>query len=227
VLARVGTDLRLGGNELTATVMFCDLRGFTTSCEDLPAEKVIELLNRYLESMTDTVLAHGGTLVSYMGDGIMALFGAPIEVSDHADRALAAAREMVNERLPRFNAWLGEQGLGDGFKMGVGLHSGPVMSGNVGSGRRLEYTAVGDTVNTASRIEGLTKGTPYSVFLSESTYALLSAPAVDLVNVGEHEIRGRDQKLKIWALPPEATSSVDGDQPKGKVSAASARIEPI
>ena len=200
VLARTNQDLRLSGDELIATVMFCDLRGFTTNAEHLSAERVIDLLNHYLESMTESVLAHGGTLVSYMGDGIMALFGAPIELPDHADRALAAAREMVTERLPRFNEWLRAHDICDDFKMGIGLHTGAVMSGNVGSARRLEYTAVGDTVNTASRIEGLTKGTDYSVFISESTYKLLRV-RTDLLDAGEHEIRGREQRLKVWAIP--------------------------
>ena len=85
---------------------------------------MIELLNGYLGEMTDAILAHGGTLVSYIGDGIMAVFGAPIEQDDHADRALAAAREMLEERLPRFNEWLRENGLERGFKMGIGLNSG-------------------------------------------------------------------------------------------------------
>jgi adenylate cyclase len=203
VLAQTNADLRLGGHQSTATVMFCDLRGFTTSAERLPADQVIDLLNQYLGAMSETILAHGGTLVSYIGDGIMAVFGAPIEQPDHADRAVAAAREMVTERLPGFNEWLAEQGLGNGYKMGIGIHTGPIMSGNVGSARRLEYTAVGDTVNTASRVEGLTKGTPYSVFVADSTYTLLSSRA-DLVDVGEYEIRGREQTLKLWALPADA-----------------------
>ena len=117
---------------------------------------------------------HGGTLVAYMGDGIMAVFGAPIEQPDHADRALAAAREMLSVRLERFNAWIREQGLGEGFRMGIGLNSGIVMSGQVGSERRIEYTAVGDTTNTAARLEGMTKGTPHQIFIADSTRALLS-----------------------------------------------------
>jgi len=87
--------------------------------------------------MSDAILEHGGTLVSYIGDGIMAVFGAPIEQEDHADRALAAAREMLGERLPRFNEWLRELGH-DPLRMGIGLNSGPLMSGNVGHERRLE-----------------------------------------------------------------------------------------
>ena len=88
------------------------------------------------------------------------MFGAPVESDDHADRALRAAREMLTERLPRFNHWLRETSDGDGFAIGIGVSSGPLMSGNVGSERRLEYTAVGDTVNTASRLESLTKEVP-------------------------------------------------------------------
>ncbi len=157
VLAQTDADLRLGGRELVGTVLFSDLRGFTTFSESRPAAEVITILNRYLGEMSEAILRHGGTLVSYMGDGIMAVFGAPIEQPDHADRALAAAREMLCDRLPPFNEWMAEQGLGGGFLMGVGLNSGPIAAGNVGHQRRLEYTAIGDVTNTASRIEGMTK----------------------------------------------------------------------
>jgi adenylate cyclase len=204
VLARTDSDLRLGGRELVATVMFSDLRGFTTSVETMHADHVIDVLNQYLAEMSDAILAHGGTLVSYMGDGIMAVFGAPIEQADHADRALAAAREMIDERLPRVNAWLREHGLGDGYRMGIGLNTGPVMSGNVGHTRRLEYTAVGDTVNTASRVEGMTKGTPYSLFVAQSTYERLRNGHVELAYAGELDVRGRKQKLRLWGLAPGA-----------------------
>jgi adenylate cyclase len=208
VLARTDADLRLGGRELVATVMFTDLRGFTSGAENMPAEQVIEMLNRYLGEMSEAIFASGGTLVSYIGDGIMAVFGAPIEQPDHADRAAAAARQMLTERLPRFNAWLREQELAE-YKMGIGLNTGPIMVGNVGHAQRLEYTAVGDTVNTASRLEGLTKGTPYSLFVAESTYALLADDASGLEYVDEFEVRGRKQTLKIWgmAAPPAAPGS--------------------
>src|SRR5436309_14561791 len=151
--------------------------------------------------MRDAVLAHGGTLISYMGDGIMAVFGAPIEQDDHADRAFAAAREMLGERLPRFNACVRERGLGEGYKMGIGLNTGLVMSGNVGHMRRLEYTAVGDTVNTASRLEGMTKGTPYSIFLADSTRELMGQQPEDMTFVDELAVRGRAAAVKVWAVP--------------------------
>jgi adenylate cyclase len=192
---------RLGGVQREGTVMFTDLRGFTSRAESLEPARVIEILNRYLGEMSDAILDHGGTLVAYMGDGIMAVFGAPLPQEDHADRALSAAREMLSVRLGRFNAWLRAEGLGDGFRMGIGLNSGSVMSGHVGSERRVEYTAVGDTTNTASRIEQLTKGSPNQLLLSGSTRDALRAPPDNLVRVGETEIRGRAGTIELWSLP--------------------------
>src|ERR1700750_223515 len=122
----------------------------------------------------------------------MAVSGAPLPQDDHADRALAAALEMRDVRLPRFNEWLRAEGLSEGVRMGIGLNSGNVMSGHVGSERRVEYAAVGDTTNTASRIEALTKGTPHQLFISGTTKdALLTTPE-DLVYVSETDIRGRE-----------------------------------
>ena len=200
VLARAHEGLRLGGVEREGTVMFTDLRGFTSFAESMGPEQVIDVLNQYLTEMSDAIMDHGGTLVAYMGDGIMAVFGAPIEQDDHADRALATAREMLEVRLERFNEWIRSRGLGDGFRMGIGLNSGSVMSGNVGSERRLEYTAIGDTTNTASRLEGMTKGTPHQLFAADSTRAMLKDPPADLVYVDEFEVRGREAKIKLWTL---------------------------
>ena len=201
--------LRLGGVQREGTVMFSDLRGFTSFAEKMPVEQVIEVLNRYLTEMSDAILDHGGTLVAYMGDGIMAVFGAPVPQDDHADRALAASREMLGPRLARFNEYLRGQGLGEGFRMGVGLNSGQVMSGNVGSERRLEYTAIGDTTNTAARLEGMTKGTEHMLFAADSTVEALKTRPNDLVFVDEMEVRGREAKIKLWSLadgaePPSA-----------------------
>lgn len=200
---RDADGMRLGGVRRDGTVMFSDLRGFTSFAETLDPEQVIDALNRYLTEMSDAIHAHGGTLVAYMGDGIMAVFGAPLQQDDHADRALAAAREML-ERLEGFNAWLREARLHDGFKMGIGLNSGPVMSGNVGSERRLEYTALGDTTNTAARLEGMTKGTPHQLYVADATRQALRGPAGDLVVVGEAEVRGRTAPVLLWSLPEAA-----------------------
>ena len=217
VLAQADADLRLQGKELVTTVMFSDLRGFTSSAEEMPAENVITVLNYYLQEMSEAILAHGGTLVCYMGDGIYAIFGAPLEQEDHADRALAASREMLLERLPKFNDWMREQGHGEGYLMGIGLNSGPVMTGNVGHERRMDYTAVGDVVNTASRIEGMTKGTPYSVLIAESTIEMMSERPTDLVFYDELEVRGRVAKLKLWALnilKPGADGGGEKEEPE-------------
>jgi adenylate cyclase len=192
--------LRLGGVQREGTVMFTDLRGFTSVAESLTPDRVIEVLNHYLSEMSDAILDHGGTLVAYMGDGIMAVFGAPLAQQDHADRALATAREMLAVRLPRFNEWLRAEGLSEGFKMGIGLNSGHVMSGHVGSERRVEYTAVGDTTNTASRIEAMTKGTPHQLLLSEATKQALSSAPADLVFFKDVEIRGRVETVKLWSI---------------------------
>jgi adenylate cyclase len=220
VLQQTDADLRLQGKELVTTVMFSDLRGFTSSAEAMPAENVITVLNYYLHEMSEAILAHGGTLVCYMGDGIYAIFGAPLEQDDHADRALAASREMLLERLPKFNAWMRQQGYGEGYLMGIGLNSGPVMTGNVGHERRMDYTAVGDIVNTASRIEGMTKGTPYSVLIAESAIEMMSERPTDLVYYDELEVRGRMAKLKLWALDIRKPESPAVDVPKDTTEAA-------
>jgi adenylate cyclase len=211
VLDRTDDDLRLGGVEREGTVMFSDLRGFTSFAESLPVTRVIEVLNRYLGEMSEAILDHGGTLVAYMGDGIMAVFGAPIEQDDHADRGLAAAREMLGARLATFNQYLKDEGLHDeGFRMGVGLNSGPVMSGNVGSERRLEYTAIGDTTNTAARLEGMTKGTAHMLFVSEATRDMLRQPVDELFFVDEFEVRGREARIRLWSLPEASDSAPVG-----------------
>lgn len=213
VLARTEDGLRLGGVEVHGTVMFTDLRGFTTFSEKLPAPQVIELLNEYLAEMSDAILGHGGTLVSYLGDGILAVFGAPLEQPDHADRALETSREMLDVRLPRFNEHIAARGFEAGFRMGIGLNTGGFMAGNVGSERRLEFTAIGDLVNTASRIEGMTKGTPHSLFLAESTRLGLTRSAPDLLFVDELPVRGREAPIRLWSV-------ANGAGPDGNGAAA-------
>ena len=200
VLAATGDDLRLGGVERDCTVLFSDLRGFTSFSETQPAARVIEVVNYYLNEMTEAILAAGGTLIAYMGDGIMAIFGAPLQQDDHADRAVAAAQEMIGPRLERFNAWLSQQGFDHRFAMGVGLNSGPVMAGNVGSEQRVEYTAIGDTTNTASRLEGMTKNSGTMLFISATTRERMRTMPAGLSQFGEVEIRGRESKLDVWTI---------------------------
>jgi adenylate cyclase len=199
VLARVDDELRLGGERRVVTVLFSDIRGFTSYSEDRTPEEVIEVLNRYLTVMSDVILDHGGTLIAYMGDGIMATFGAPTEQVDHADRALAAAQEMAGRALAEVNDWLRARGSLD-FKIGIGLNSGPVMAGNVGSERRMEYTTIGDTTNTASRLESMTKGSEHTIFLADSVRQMLTRARDDLVRVDAMRVRGKDEPVVVWSV---------------------------
>jgi adenylate cyclase len=210
VVARADDNLRLGAVERDCTVLFSDLRGFTSFSEKQPAERVIEVVNCYLNEMTEAILGAGGTLISYMGDGIMAVFGAPLEQEDHADRALVAATEMIGPRLDRFNAWLAQEGHDHAFAMGVGINSGLVMAGNIGSEQRVEYTALGDTTNTASRLEGMTKGSGHMLFVADTTRERMRDPPKHLILVGELEVRGRVEPVPVWTIagPGESTAPV-------------------
>lgn len=223
VLARTDQDLRLGGLSMECTVMFTDVRGFTTFSETMPPGRVIEVLNVYLGEMTEAILEHGGTLVSYEGDGIMAVFGAPIEQPDHADRAVAASREILTERLHKFNAWMRENEHGEGFKMGIGLNTGMVVSGNVGSERRLEYTAIGDTTNTASRLQGMTKGQSHLLFLADTTREGLQREVDDLVFIQEMEVRGRQEGVKIWSIEAASDAAFEARRAAGYAPGALAK----
>ena len=182
-----------------STVLFCDLRGFTTFAESTEPERVIEVLNKYLGEMTEAILGHSGTVVSYLGDGIMAVFGSPVEDERHAACALAAAEELLAVRLPHLNAWLAERDLPP-FRLGVGLNSGAVMSGTVGSERRMEYAAVGDTTNVAARLQAATKGTPHALFVSQSTWDELDEEGrARLAPAGEKAVAGRGQTVPVYA----------------------------
>ncbi|HKQ51157.1 MAG TPA: adenylate/guanylate cyclase domain-containing protein, partial [Pyrinomonadaceae bacterium] len=158
-------SFKLGGVNQTITVLFADIRGFTRLSEHANPEKVVQLLNKYFSAMTDIIFAHGGTLDKYLGDGLMALFGAPTATPQDATNALNAAVAM-QRRVISINQELRAEGLGE-IGVGVGLHTGEAVVGYIGSERRSEYTAIGDTVNTASRLESNSKGG--QILLSDAT----------------------------------------------------------
>jgi len=186
---------------IDATVVFCDLRGFTSLAEGLAPDQVIEVLNRYLSMVSGAVFDHGGTVVSYQGDGVMSVFGAPLEQPDHAARAVAAARQIATDGLPQFNRWLHDSGLTDRtLDVGIGVNSGPVMSGSVGSERRLEYAAVGDATNVAARLQALSRDAPERIFVAGTTVDRLGAGADGLRRFGEIELRGRSEPVVVYAL---------------------------
>jgi adenylate cyclase len=189
-------DAVAAGERREITVLFSDLRDFTALAEPLDSASVVELLNAVHGCMVGVLFAHGGTLDKYLGDGLMAYFGAPAPQPDHADRALACARDM-QAALATLNA----ERAADGepvIRMGIGLHSGPATVGDVGSPHRREYTAIGDTVNVAARIERLAKEHTAAIVLSETTRTRLSAPAT-LRSLGHVAIRGRADPIACWA----------------------------
>jgi adenylate cyclase len=246
ILAR---DPGLGGREELVTVMFCDIRGFTARCGRAGAAEVVALLNTFLSAMVEIVeRRHGGMVNKYLGDGFMALFGAGGESADHARAAgaqgraadcgaangpdagwharaaLAAGREML-ARLPEVNGKVCADG-GEPLAIGIGLHTGTAIVGNVGSESRLEYTAIGDTVNLASRVEGLTKEAGVALLLTEATARAVglggaggvgaggadgvggvgaSVFATDGVTAGvrpfgERRVKGREAPLMVYGL---------------------------
>ena len=200
VLSRTDDDLRLGGAAVDASVLFCDLRGFTTFAERTQPERVIAILNRYLTETSEAIRGHGGTVVAFLGDGVMAVFGAPLEQDDHADRAVAAGLEILELRLPALNRWLADSEEA-GFAMGVGIASGTVMSGNVGAEWRVEYTAVGDTTNVAARLQEATKTLGHPLVLADETRARLNDQS-SLISIGTLQLRGRGEAVTVWALEP-------------------------
>jgi adenylate cyclase len=177
------------------TLLFSDIRGFTTLSETRKPEEVIALLNRYFSLQVDVVFSHGGSLDKFIGDCIMALWGAPLDDPDHARHAVACALDMA-DTLQAFKRELGAEQ--SDFDVGIGLHSGPAVVGLMGSQkRRLEYTAIGDTVNLASRIEGLTKDAKRRILVSRDT-AERCGDAFDFVSCGTFPVKGRAQPVELF-----------------------------
>ncbi|MBI3773469.1 MAG: adenylate/guanylate cyclase domain-containing protein [Gammaproteobacteria bacterium] len=184
------------GSEECLTILFSDIRGFTNLSETQSPAKVVEMLNHYFSSMTDAIFNHDGTIDKFIGDAIMAFWGAPIRDGQHAIKGVRAAIEM-HQRLAEVNRWLTDKGYTT-IDIGVGLNTGPVILGNIGSSRKLDYTIIGDNVNLASRLEGLTKPYGCPIIISEYTYDQLRGEvacyAVDLVRV-----KGKQHPIKIYA----------------------------
>src|SRR5262245_10847832 len=176
------------------TLLFSDIRGFTTLSESRKPEEVIALLNRYFSLQVDVVFKHGGSLDKFIGDCIMAIWGAPLDDPEHAKRAVACALDMVDTLLA-FRRALGAED--SGFDVGIGVHSGPAVVGLMGSQKRLEYTAIGDTVNLASRIEGLTKDAKRRVLVSRDTKELCGDAFVFEL-CGTFPVKGRAQPVELF-----------------------------
>ncbi|MBL8032538.1 MAG: HAMP domain-containing protein [Leptospiraceae bacterium] len=191
----------MGGSETEATILFSDIRGFTSFSESHTAQEVVEWINTYFERMAECVRAHGGVVNKYVGDAILAIFNAPVPLENHQRAALDCALQMLNE-LSRLNAELAARGNAP-IRIGIGLHTGPVVAGLIGSNDRREYTVIGDTVNTASRIEGLCKKFSVPLLASESIYRATDGYG-GLVRLGRAQVKGKAQELVIYGLPRTA-----------------------
>lgn len=188
-------SFKLGGVNQTITILFADIRGFTRISEHAPPEKIVGLLNRYFSAMTDIIFAHGGTLDKYLGDGLMALFGAPTATPEDASNALNAAVAM-QRRILGISKELAEEGFPE-LNVGIGLHTGEVTVGYIGSERRSEYTAIGDAVNTASRLESNAKAG--EILMSDAT-ARAAHRRYELRPREPIMVKNRMQPVKLWEV---------------------------
>ena len=189
--------LHLEGTSVEATILFADIRGFTTMSEELGPESTFAILNEYFGEMVDVIFQNGGRLDKFIGDAIMAVYGAPYSQPDDVHRAVKSAFEM-QQRLRSLNKRLSEEGKPE-LSIGVGLSTGLVHAGVIGTAEKMEYAVIGDTVNTASRLEHLTKEVKVPILLSQATYEAVK-DKVEVADLGEKEIRGRHEKLHVYGL---------------------------
>jgi adenylate cyclase len=201
-------DLELGGEEREVSILFSDIRGFTALSERHQPAQLLDLLNRYLTHMSGAIEAEGGVVDKYIGDAVMALFGAPLGHGDDAPRAIRAALAMGRELL-ELNRELAAQGLPE-IATGIGINTGLVVAGNMGSARRLNYTVIGDNVNLASRIEGLTRFYGVPLIVSESTAA--AAPGFRYRELDLVRVKGKQEPVRIFEpLELEALDHPEAD----------------
>jgi adenylate cyclase len=189
--------IKLGGEKRNITLFFSDIRGFTLLSEKLAPEDLVSLLNEYLTEMTSIIIKDQGLVDKYMGDAIMAFWGAPLDQPDHAELACLSSLEMI-DKLRELNKKWKMEGI-PSFKIGVGLNSGDAIVGNMGSNKRFDYTAMGDNVNLASRLEGLNKIYGTNIIISENTHKIIKdkfeTRKLDVVKV-----KGKKKPILIYEL---------------------------
>jgi adenylate cyclase len=188
-------QVHLGGENQTATILFADIRGFTRMSEHMEPQRIVELLNEYFSEMTDLIFDNGGTLDKYLGDGIMALFGAPLPKPDDARRSVKTAAEMQRALAQLNRQWeaRGQQPL----KIGIGVNTGPVTAGNIGSSKRMDYTVIGDAVNLASRL--CANAAAGQILISESTFQQIGGdfPAQRLEPI---RVKGKETPVEVYEI---------------------------
>jgi len=198
VMAKVLSDApSLRGEHREVSILFSDLRGFTTLSERMQPEQIAAHLNEYFEAMTAAIFAHRGMINDFVGDAVMAVFGAPVDDADHAWNALQSALAM-NRALAALNERWQAAGL-PSLRMGIGIHTGPVFAGNVGGRERIKYTVIGDPVNVASRVEGLNKELGTTVLITEETLAAIG-DRVRVRDCGPIAVKGRVEKVRVFEV---------------------------
>ncbi|MCB1178800.1 MAG: adenylate/guanylate cyclase domain-containing protein, partial [Leptospiraceae bacterium] len=193
--------VKLGGDKFEATIIFSDIRNFTSMSEKMAPEEVLSFLNSYMEYMIDVIVEHGGIIDKFMGDGILATFGVPVRNDNHAEKALLAAKAM-QAALSKLNEERKIENLSE-IKIGIGIHTGIVIAGNIGNKHKTEYTVIGDTVNLASRIEGLTKSYNSSILISDSTYKQLPDKLKQELTLNElpnSSVRGKKETVNLYEV---------------------------
>ncbi|MBN2190094.1 MAG: adenylate/guanylate cyclase domain-containing protein [Candidatus Aureabacteria bacterium] len=197
MLLKDPSKLKLHGERKNITVLFSDIRGFTAYCEKRAPDEVVPVLNEYLDRMTKVIISHNGTVDKYIGDAIMAFWNAPVEQEDHARLAALTALDMMAE-LKLLHSDFSEKGV-EAIDMGIGINTGPMMVGNMGSSQIYDYTVIGDNVNLASRVEGLTRKYPFGIIVTETTYDCIKGEfEVDFLD--EVTVKGKDKKVKIFCV---------------------------
>jgi adenylate cyclase len=190
-------QLKLGGERKDITVLFSDIRGFTSMSESMQPEEVVGILNDYLTTMTDIILEYGGTIDKFIGDAIMAVFGAPIPYADHTLRAAKASLRMRDALKTLWLKWTEEQK--HPFDIGIGISTGEAIVGNIGSVRRTEYTAIGDIVNLGARIEPLNKEYNTHILISEAVYERIK-DFITVSEIGQVRVRGKKHEVRLFEL---------------------------
>ena len=201
------------GEAVEVSILFCDVKDFSGFAESAEAHVVVARLNELFEVVVPAIAAEGGHVDKFVGDGLMAVFGAPQQFTDHAARAVRAAIEI--DRL------VNREGEGGGFELGVGVNTGPVLAGSIGGAGRLNFSVIGDAVNVAARVEEATRTTGFDVLITGATREQLPDDVV-LEECGERDLRGLERPVTLFALPSrDSEGSLD---PVGAVRAVYARV---
>jgi adenylate cyclase len=194
LVGHVGDPRETKGQSRVVTLLFSDIRGFTTLSESRRPEEVVEILNRYFSRQVDVIFRHGGTVDKFIGDAIMAFWGAPVDDARHAQNAVKAALEM-GRVVDEFRATLPGE-LAREFDIGIGVHTGPAVVGFIGSENKLDYTAIGDSVNLASRIEGATKGVA-RILVSGATRSACGGEFM-FTDRGTFKAKGKSEEVRLY-----------------------------